>query len=468
MPERLRFSQFNVTIPLPKESPSIKGGRGVVGGVVTHDNVFLIYNTLTKALVSLSKELYETLATFSMPVNLSLPSGIGSEVLAHIKTLRKQGVLVSADENESQKAQRWYDKIRFDRSFMRLSVLTTYSCNFNCVYCIEAGVKKPLKMDDTYASLALDWVKSRAISQNASNLFVLFYGGEPLLNTEPIHYLAENLYRFTQENSITFRFAITTNGYLLTTEIIESLLPYGLSSVKVTLDGNREAHDKKRPHISGKGTFDKITQNLLSVAQKVRIYLSANVDEENIDSLPLLLDSLEETHLKDLIHTIDITPIVPTMADDVASYTCNQSEPDDEKLLSQIIELKEQKEARGFPLANKLKQVMCGMKQDGGLLVVDPEGQLYTCPAFAGRDGFSVGSLKEQEFSTRHQKMVSKLPEDNCLKCAYFPMCTGGCPYNAYIKTGNHYNTICNIETLEKWTKNLIKLQYEQLRRKMT
>jgi len=34
--------------------------------------------------------------------------------------------------------------------------------------------------------------------------------------------------------------------------------------------------------------------------------------------------------------------------------------------------------------------VMCGMKQDGGLLVIDPEGQVYTCPAFVGRDGFSV------------------------------------------------------------------------------
>ena len=469
MSERLKFSQFNITIPLPKGSPLIKGGRGVVRGVVTNDNVLLVYNTLTRALVSLSKELYETLENLSIPINPSLCFQAGPELLAYAETLEKQGILVSASEDESQKAQRWYDKIRFDKSCMRLSVLTTYNCNFNCVYCIEDGVKKPVQMDDAYSSLTLDWIKNRAISQGVSNLFVLFYGGEPLLNTKPIYYLAENLYRFTQERSIAFRFAITTNGYLLTEEIIERLLPYGLSSVKVTLDGDKEAHDKKRPHISGKGTFEKITRNLLSVAPKVKVNLSANVDAENIDSLPLLMDFLEETHLKELIHTIDLNPIMPTMAGDVSSHTCAKSEPGarshpehrgDANILSHILKLKEQMVARGFPVANKLKHVMCGMKQDGGLLVIDPVGQIYTCPAFVGRDEFAVGSLEGQELSGIHKEIVSKPIEQNCLKCAYFPMCSGGCPYDAYIKTGDCCHTVCNRETLEQWIESLIRLQY--------
>ena len=439
--ERLKFSQFNITVP--------------------HENILLVYNTLTRALVSLSKGLYESLENLSTPV--------APAVLTHVDTLKKQGILAPADEDESQKAQRWYDKIRFDKSSMRLSVLTTYNCNFACVYCIEDGVKKPVQMDADYSSLTLDWIKNRVISQGVSNLFVLFYGGEPLLNTKPMYYLAENLYRFTQERSIDFRFAITTNGYLLTEEIIERLSPYGLSSVKVTLDGNREAHDKKRPHISGKGTFDKITRNLLSVAPKVRINLSANVDAENSDSLPLLMDFLQETHLKELIHTIDLNPIMPTMDGGVSSSSCMQNEPSarshpehrgDTNLLSQITKSKEQMVARGFPVANKLKHVVCGMKQDGGLLVIDPKGQIYTCPAFVGRDGFSVGSIEGQELSARHQEMVYQPLGTNCLKCAYFPMCSGGCPYDAYIKTGDCCHTMCNVETLEQWTKSLIRLQY--------
>ncbi len=237
------------------------------------------------------------------------------------------------------------------------------------------------------------------------------------------------------------------------------MLPYGLSSVKVTIDGNRESHDKKRPHISGKGTFDKITQNILSVAPQVRVNLSANVDAENIDSLPLLMGFLEETQLKELIHTIDLNPIMPTMAGDVSSHTCAPSEPSDTNLLSQIIQLKEQMGARGFPVANKLKHVMCGMKQDGGLLVIDPEGQIYTCPAFVGRDEFAVGSLEGQEFSEKHREMVHQSLEDNCLKCAYFPMCSGGCPYDAYIKTGDYCQQICHRETSKQWIESLIRLQ---------
>ena len=169
MSERLKLSQFNVTIPLPKG----KGTKGQCRGGVTHDNVLLVYNTLTRALVSLSKESYEPLENISTPVK--------PEISESVETLKKQGILVKANEDESQKAQRWYDRIRFDKSCMRLSVLTTYNCNFACVYCIENGVKKPVKMDDTYSSLTFDWIKERAISQGVSNLFVLFYGGEPLL-----------------------------------------------------------------------------------------------------------------------------------------------------------------------------------------------------------------------------------------------------------------------------------------------
>jgi uncharacterized protein len=296
---------------------------------------------------------------------------------------------------------------------------------------------------------------------------VLFYGGEPLLNTKPMYYLAENLYSFTQEHSIDFRLAITTNGYLLNEKIIERLMPYGLSSVKVTLDGNREDHDRKRPHISGKGTFDRITQNILSVAHKVRVNLSVNVDAENIDSLPLLMDFLTETHLKELIHTIDLNPIMPTMDGGVSLHSCMQSEPSDANLLEQIIRAKEQIVARGFPVANNLKHVVCGMKQNGGMLVIDPQGQIYTCPAFVGRDGCSVGSIEGQELSAKHLKMVSKPPENNCLKCTYFPMCSGGCPYDAYVKKGDCGHTVCNLETLEQWTKNLIRLQYAKLKNKI-
>jgi len=446
MSQRLKSSQFNVLVP--------------------HGDALIIYNTMTKALVSLSRESYETLEKLSFPI--PPVNRITQSVLASVETLKEQGILVSAGEDETQKALQWYDKVRFDKSCLRLSVLTTYNCNFACVYCIENGVKNLVQMDEGNTSITLAWIKKRALSLNVSNLFVLFYGGEPLLNTKPMYHLAENLHRFTQEHAIALQFAITTNGYLLSEEIVEQLLPYGLSSLTVTLDGSREAHDKKRPHVSGKGTFDRIIQNILSVAPQVRVNLGVNVDSENIDSLPGLMNFLEKTHLKELIHTIDVNPIMPTMSGGVSSHPCSQGEPNDANLLSRIITQKEQMLACGFPIANKLKHVMCGMKQDGGLLVIDPEGKIYTCPAFVGREEFAIGSLEGQELSNKHQEMVHQPPLANCLSCAYFPMCSGGCPYDAYVKTGDYYAPVCHKETLEQWVKSLIQLQYMALQKKTT
>ena len=44
------------------------------------------------------------------------------------------------------------------------------------------------------------------------------------------------------------------------------MLPLGLTGVKVTLDGDRETHDRMRPLRGGQGTFDRIIENIRRVA----------------------------------------------------------------------------------------------------------------------------------------------------------------------------------------------------------
>ena len=53
---------------------------------------------------------------------------------------------------------------------------------------------------------------------------------------------------------------IITNGLLLTPEVVDRLLPYGPLGVKVTLDGDRDTHNRMRPLRGGQGTFDKILE----------------------------------------------------------------------------------------------------------------------------------------------------------------------------------------------------------------
>jgi uncharacterized protein len=87
---------------------------------------------------------------------------------------------------------------------------------------------------------------------------------------------------------------VITNGLLLTPEVVDRLHPFGLNGVKITLDGDRETHDRMRPLRGGQGTFDKIIANIRKVSHKCRISIGGNFDASSADAYPALLDFLRE------------------------------------------------------------------------------------------------------------------------------------------------------------------------------
>ena len=77
---------------------------------------------------------------------------------------------------------------------------------------------------------------------------------------------------------------------------LTALAPLG---VKVTLDGDRDTHNRMRPLRGGQGTFDKILKNVRAVADRCRVAIGGNFDESSVDSYPALLDFLREQDFAD-------------------------------------------------------------------------------------------------------------------------------------------------------------------------
>ena len=136
-----------------------------------------------------------------------------------------------------------------------------------------------------HAEQQMDAVKPKSLS-------VTFFGGEPLLNLPVLYYIAEHVHAAATPRGVRVALSIITNGLLLTPEVVDRLLPYGLRGVKVTLDGDKAAHDHMRPLRGGQGTFDKIVANLRAVAGKCSISIGGNFNADNADSFPALLDFL--------------------------------------------------------------------------------------------------------------------------------------------------------------------------------
>jgi uncharacterized protein len=425
-----------------------------------HNGQHLVFNTFTHAMVNIGDDLKELIHNPDRPV--------GEDALRDIGVLRKMGVLVSQGSDETEMARKWYNMFRSNMLSIHATILTTYDCNFACRYCIQEGVRKPVYMDDGCSDSLADWLMNRAKENGTKAVLLSFYGGEPLLNTRPIYRISEKLQEFAADNGILTSCSITTNGSLLDGKLLRDLVKYGLKSVKVTVDGEKEVHDARRPFRSGKGSFDVIIENIQKIPETVDLVVQTNLDSENIGGFPRLLDFFERSGLKHRIDNLTIGPVSQSL--DMTSVPTvqetNCTKLSDSQIADELVYMKKLMVKRGFRTqSDNIDYVICSMNRGGAMVVIDPLGSVYSCPALVGRGGFSIGDIYHGEFNRVEELPAAELEE--CFQCTYFPICGGGCRYKAYMLYGDHNRIPCERETLEHRTQELIKLRYDQRTRKI-
>lgn len=140
------------------------------------------------------------------------------------------------------------------------------ACNCRCRYCYEDHDKVGFMGD---ADLA---IFQRFIGrQDISYLRIDYFGGEPLLNIGFIKKCNSSMIALGERAGFSLTpSSITTNGYYLTRDNFLSLYDLRITSFQVTVDGDRENHDKYRPLSNGQGTYDVIYKNLLDIASTER------------------------------------------------------------------------------------------------------------------------------------------------------------------------------------------------------
>jgi uncharacterized protein len=239
---------------------------------------------------------------------------------------------------------------------------------------------------------------------------------------------------------------------------VDRLVPLGLNAIRLTLDGDREAHNEKRPFKNGKGSFDVIIDNMLQVADKVSLRVGVNIDKGNQESVPRMLDYLEQVGLKEKIDLIKFNPIVQIQDAFQIIRQADCAPVTEDWALDSLIPLTREAYSRGFKVGNEMQATVCSMNLDGTAVVIDPIGRIYTCPAFVGREGFQAGDIHHQELFDRHEELMSMEPPDECFRCAYMIICGGGCKHLAYTRYNDMGKNVCDKEFLKDVTEESLKM----------
>jgi Arylsulfatase regulator (Fe-S oxidoreductase) len=177
--------------------------------------------------------------------------------------------------------------IEIEKNLANLPQITfevTDACNLKCKYCgygefyDDYDERTCSMLDAKKAILLLNYLidkwNSPMNTSHGREIFVSFYGGEPLLNMNFIMQIIEYLDHSTLLHN-KCRYSMTTNGILLD-KYLPLLVEHNVNLL-ISLDGDDEGHSYRVDH-SGKNSFERVLKNIKHIQKKYPKYFETNVN----------------------------------------------------------------------------------------------------------------------------------------------------------------------------------------------
>jgi uncharacterized protein len=224
-----------------------------------------------------------------------LPAGLEPGL---VEALQQRGIILPAEDLASHEAAVLARIARSLRDTHGLIIMPTGKCNYRCKYCYESfeqGRMTPRAADAVARAI-------ERISGSVDQFALGFFGGEPLMCSDLVMRFSEQAFRNLSSRGLPYAASIATNGHYLTPELFEKLLDVGLCSFQVTLDGDRDLHDRQRVTVAGGETFDRIVGHLLGMARspgQFTCILRCNARAEDMDRVVALFDGDTLAPLRD-------------------------------------------------------------------------------------------------------------------------------------------------------------------------
>ncbi|NGX32370.1 MAG: hypothetical protein K1060chlam4_00413 [Candidatus Anoxychlamydiales bacterium] len=281
------------------------------------------------------------------------------------------------------------------------------------------------------------------ISKNfnlTKNIYISFFGGEPLLFPKSIKYFIERSKTFLPNQKLLF--TMTTNGTIFNNEIF-SLLKDNKINFQISLDGDKTFQDILRTTKSGQGSYDAIFKNLEQFKK-----ITKNISFRSTITPKNLCLSKIYNHFKILGAKSVHFEIISTSSSNPLYFNNQNIEKYKIELnkLANIYYIDFLKETHPINIRNFtrfFKPIHFGIKRYkscgifNNFIAIDFKGSIYPCQRFVGMKNFKLGEISQDFDINKSQHMIKNVNKHpSCKKCFARYLCGGGC-YNNSLYTSD-------------------------------
>ena len=315
--------------------------------------------------------------------------------------------------------------------FYRLVLLVAAGCNMGCRYCFEKDVpayRQSTLLTREMADRILCWFFDH---QKGPKAHIQIYGGEPLLNWPIVQYVVDRCDDWSKCQSVVLSKYMITNGTLLDADKIKWLKERSVA-IQVSVDGDKETHDRFRVYKSGVPTMGHIQPNIAElIRQKGAFNLRAVLTREQTDP-ELILTGLRKHGATRVSFEVVATDCQEAR---LAEKDWSQFNKKYLRLLhrpfSSWIELPEDLQNIIIRICEQ-RRIIYGCGAGLSEVTITPDGAIYECQRLFRPPLGHVGDNKGlPELESHFLTPVDD--REHCRSCWARYLCGGGCLHQSHI-----------------------------------
>ena len=331
------------------------------------------------------------------------------------------------------------------------------NCDMRCRYCfyVDEMENRSVANLGVMTESTLRNVLKKSFEYAEQNCTIAFQGGEPTLAGMKYFKKCIELVAEFNTKGCTVNYAIQTNGYRLNEDWVRFFKEHHFL-VGISLDGNKEVHDKYRIDAKGEGTYECVMASIeLLRKYEVEFNILTVVHAETVKYTNQIYNFFKRNQFGFQQYIECLDPIGEEPGNQEYSLT-------PEKYGLFLINLfkkyyRDMSEGRYIYIRYFENLIGIMMRQPpescammgccGDYLTVEADGSAYPCDFYV-LDEWKLGDFNDDSIADMAKKRLqlefvefSRHVPDECKECRWFPLCRNGCRRNCE-QAGIHHRTV--------------------------